>query len=412
MRTGLIGEKLGHSFSKDIHELLQPYTYELIPLNNDEFHQFMKERKFDGINVTMPYKQLVFDYLDEIDDRAKRIGAVNCIVNKNGKLFGYNTDYQGIVYMLEKHKMNPRNKTIAILGSGGTSHTAYCVMEDLGAKQIYRVSRTKKDGCITYEELNEICDTIDAIVNTTPSGMYPSTDAQPLSVDSFKNISFLVDVIFNPLTTKLMQEAISLNIPCVGGLEMLVAQAVYASEYFHFTSYDKEMIHAIYKTLYTKKQNIVLIGMPTCGKSTIARKLSDLINKPFYDIDAIIEDRTKMSIPEIFSTYGEDYFRDLETQVTLEISSMSGVIISCGGGVIKRDCNKFALKLNGTILFIDRPLDMLIADDYRPLSNNTSKLTDLYNERYPIYCNWADTIIKNDDTIDACIHTIREVINL
>lgn len=412
MRTGLIGEKLGHSFSKDIHELLQPYTYELIPLNLDEFHQFMKNKQFDGINVTMPYKQLVFEYLDEIDDRAKRIGAVNCIVNKDGRLFGYNTDYQGIVYMLNKHEMDPKNKTIAILGSGGTSHTAYCVMEDLGAKQIYRVSRSGKDGCITYEKLNELKDSIDVIINTTPSGMYPNTNNQPLTLGSFKHLSFVVDVIFNPLTTKLMQEAISLNIPCVGGLEMLVAQAVYASEYFHSTSYDPKKIDSIYQTIYKQKQTIVFIGMPTCGKSTIARKLSEVLNKPYYDIDSIIEERTNMSIPDIFATYGEDYFRDLETQITLEIGSMSGVIISCGGGVIKRDCNKFALKLNGTIIFIDRPLDKLVADSYRPLSNDITKLSNLYNDRYPIYCNWADTILKNNGTIEECIHTIREVIEL
>lgn len=412
MRTGLIGEKLGHSFSKDIHEMLQPHSYDMIPLSLDEFHQFMKEKNFDGINVTMPYKQLVFEYLDVIDDRAKRIGAVNCIVNNEGKLYGYNTDYQGIVYMLEKHSMDPKGKTVAILGSGGTSHTAYCVMEDLGAKEIYRVSRSGKDGCITYEELYKRKDSIDAIINTTPSGMYPNVDSQPLTLGSYPNLKFLVDVIFNPLNTKLMQEANQLNIPCVGGLEMLVAQAVYASEYFHTVNYDKSRIDEIYKVIYSKKQNIVLIGMPTCGKSTIARKLGESLNRPVYEIDSMIEEKTSMSIPDIFSNHGEDYFRDIETQVTLEASLTSGSIISCGGGVIKRDINKFALTLNGIILFIDRPLELLVADDYRPLANDSDKLTRLYNERYSIYCNWADTILKNDDTIDACIDSIKEVLHL
>ena len=230
MRYGLIGEKLGHSFSKEIHEELQPYSYDLIPLNEEEFHTFMRNKDFTGINVTIPYKQAVIPYLDEIDENAKKIHAVNCIVNHHGTLKGYNTDYQGLQYMIRKHKIECAHKKVAILGSGGTSHTAYHVMKDMGASHIFTVSRSEKEDHLTYEELYRIADQIDIIVNTTPCGMYPNNHTTAVSLDPFTSLTTVIDVVFNPLQTTLMQEALEKGIQAIGGLEMLVAQAVYASD--------------------------------------------------------------------------------------------------------------------------------------------------------------------------------------
>ncbi|MBQ9987094.1 MAG: shikimate dehydrogenase [Erysipelotrichales bacterium] len=410
MRYGLIGEKLGHSFSKEIHEELQPYSYDLIPLNEEEFHTFMRNKDFTGINVTIPYKQAVIPYLDEIDENAKKIHAVNCIVNHHGTLKGYNTDYQGLQYMIRKHKIECAHKKVAILGSGGTSHTAYHVMKDMGASHIFTVSRSEKEDHLTYEELYRIADQIDIIVNTTPCGMYPNNHTTAVSLDPFTSLTTVIDVVFNPLQTTLMQEALEKGIQAIGGLEMLVAQAVYASEYFHDTIYNKDRIEDIYQQLVQEKRNIALIGMPTSGKSTIAKMLGKCLGREVYDIDTLIEERTQMSIPEIFEKYGEDYFREIEVQVTEKYSKKSHCIISCGGGVIKKKENLHALHYNSTILFIDRPLELLQTDHYRPLSNDFSKLQTLYQERYATYCQWADVHIMNTTTLQEVVETIKEAV--
>lgn len=411
MRFGLIGEKLGHSFSKEIHQRLQPNTYELIPLNTDEFHTFMREKNFTAINVTIPYKQAVIPYLDEIDGPAKEIHAVNCIVNKEGRLIGHNTDYHGLKYMICKHNIDCVNKKVAILGSGGTSHTAYHVMKDLGASHIYTISRNKREDTITYEELYRIADQIDILVNTTPCGMYPNNETTATSLEPFTNLSAVIDVVFNPLQTTLMQEAITKGIQAIGGLEMLVAQAVYASEYFHDTVYNKDKIHEIYQELVQEKRNIALIGMPTCGKSTIAKMLAEALHREVYDIDTLIEESANMTIPEIFEKYGEEYFRDLEVEVTRECCKKNHCIISCGGGVIKRAENLLSLHYNSMIFFIDRPIELLQADNYRPLSNDLHKLHTLYKERYDTYCNWADVHIMNTTTLEEVVESIKEAVS-
>lgn len=408
MRYGLLGEKLGHSFSKEIHEALSNMTYEMIEKAPEEMEEFMKEKNFSAINVTIPYKEKVIPYLDSIDERAKRIHAVNTIVNKNGKLYGYNTDYDGIVYLLHTYDICVTNKTVAILGSGGTSKTATAVMEDTHAKRILHVSRSAKDGFITYDELYQIADTIDIIINTTPLGMYPHNEAVPIDISRFTNCSSVIDVIFNPLHTTLMQQAEAHGKKAAGGLGMLIAQGIKAHELFIDTKYDISVYDQLFQKIQTNKQNIVLIGMPTCGKSTIAKLLSDDLHIPYVDIDEQIIKQEGKPISELFSEYGEDYFRNIEYQITKDIAKGNHQIIATGGGIIKDRRNIDHLKQNGIIFFIDRSLEKLQNDDTRPLANTSDKVRILYQERYPLYSKYADYIIPNNDDIQTTMKMIKE----
>lgn len=409
-RYGLLGETLKHSFSKQIHELISDINYELIELTLDEVHTFMSQKDFKAINVTIPYKETVIPYLDSIDERATRIKAVNTIVNKDGKLYGYNTDYQGFMYLVEHHNIMVENQVVAILGSGGTSKTASVVVEDLKAKKIYHVSRNASDKNISYDELYLKANEIDVIINTTPVGMYPNVDDSVIDIKKFEKCHSVIDVIYNPLNTRLLQEAKACGKNVVNGLEMLIVQGIIAHQYFMNKEYDDALFDNIISKLTNDKQNIVLIGMPTCGKSTIAKELANILNKPLIDIDSLIEERTQMSIPDIFEKYGEPHFREIEASITKEVSILNGQIIACGGGIIKNEKNIDNLRLNGVIIFIDRDIELLFSDDSRPLSNDIDKLRNLYQERYPLYTKYADYHISNNQTIDEAIKKIKEAL--
>ena len=408
MKYGLLGEKLGHSFSKQIHESLSNITYELIEKSKDEFDSFMTNKDFSAINVTIPYKEKVIPYLDEIDSRAKRIGAVNTIVNKDGKLYGYNTDYDGIIYLLEEHEIIVKDKVIAILGSGGTSKTATAVVEDYGAKAIYHVSRTEKDGYITYEELYEKQKEIQIVINTTPVGMYPNNDSTPITLSHFECLESVIDVVYNPLRTKLIVEAKDLGLKVASGLEMLIVQGIKAHELFLSKVIEKEAYQKLINDITLDKENIVFIGMPTCGKSTIAKLLSEELQRPFVDIDSEIILREGKEITTIFSEHGETYFREVEHNITKELSQKNHLIIATGGGIIKNKRNIDYLKQNGIIIFIDRDINLLQNDDTRPLSSTKDQLVKLYNERYSLYTAYADYIIKNNDDIKHTLEVIKE----
>ena len=385
MRYGLLGEKLGHSFSKLIHESLSDITYELIEKSKDEFDSFMQAKDFSAINVTIPYKEMVIPYLDVVDERASRIGAVNTIVNHDGKLYGYNTDYAGIIYLLNKYDISVENKTVAILGSGGTSKTATAVVEDYKASKIYHVSRTAKDGHITYEELYEKQAEIDVIINTTPVGMYPNNDGTPIDISKFENCESVLDVIYNPLRTKLIVESKELGKKTASGLEMLIVQGIKAHELFLSKSFSEETYQQLIRNITFSKENIVLIGMPTCGKSTIANMLSESLEIPFVDIDSEIVKKEGRAITDIFAEDGEAYFRQVEHEITKELSKKNHQIIATGGGIIKDKRNIDYLKQNGIIIFIDRDLELLQNDNTRPLSSTKEKVMKLYEERYPLY---------------------------
>lgn len=390
MKFGLLGEKLGHSFSPDIHKRLLTSDYVLKEVPRDGLDDFLKKRDFSAINVTIPYKQAVIPYLHYISDKAREIGAVNVVVNKDGLLYGYNTDFFGLKGLVQRVAGDLTGKKVLILGSGGTSRTALAVSKDMGAARIHRAGRTGKDGSVTYEYAYEHLWDTEVIINTTPVGMYPDTDSCPVDISRFKNLSAVVDVIFNPLCTNLVINAREMGVPAEGGLYMLVAQAVAASELFISHQYPAKTVEEIYKDILLSKKNIVLTGMPASGKSTVGRILAEKTGRTFYDLDSEIVSSSGLEITEIFEKYGEKHFRDLESESAKRISALSGVVISCGGGTVLRKENVDALKRNGVIFFIDRPLEQLVPTSDRPLALDGDAIKKRYDERIDTYISTCD----------------------
>lgn len=410
MEYGLIGEKLGHSFSKIIHEKLADYTYELCPLAKDELDAFMTAKQFKAINVTIPYKQDVIPYCDVLDDSAKRIGVVNTIVNRDGKLFGYNTDFAGFLYNLNAHGITLKDKKVMICGSGGTCKTVTAVAEYMGAKEILVVSRSKKENAVTYEECIRHKD-VDVVVNASPKGMYPDNGESPLDLSNFPNCKAVVDVIYNPLKTRLLQQAEQLGMKAVNGLEMLVAQAKFAVEHFLSTEIENDKIDQITLELLKQLTNIVLIGMPSSGKTLTGKALCKYIDKTVVDTDAVIVERSGMSIKEMFARHGEAYFRQWEHDVIEEFSKQNGLIIATGGGAIKNEENIQNLKQNGVVMFIDRDLEHLLVTDDRPLSKDTNAVAKLYEERYPLYTKYGDLRVPNNYPMEISQQELDELMN-
>lgn len=394
MEYGLVGEKLSHSFSKYLHEKYLNTNYELVSLNKDEFKEFMLKKDFKGINVTIPYKKEVIKYLDYLDPLVVKTNSCNLVINDNGILKGYNVDYDGFQYLLLENNINVKDKNIAILGSGGTYNTTKTVLNDLGAKNIYCISRNKANDTYTYEELYNL--DLDILVNTTPIGMYPNNYQSNIDLDRLKNIEVVIDVIFNPLRTKLILDAKKRHIKAIGGLEMLVTQGVKSNELFLDKKYSIEEIKSINFDVKVDKFNIVLIGMPMSGKTTLGLMLSNAFNKEFIDIDKEIVNRENMSINEIFETKGEDYFRQVEQDLYSEYAKKNGVIISCGGGIVKNIESIDKLRENGMIVFIDRKIEKMIMNNHRPLVKSKEDIKSLYLERYDLYLNNCDFKINNN----------------
>lgn len=408
MEYGCIGEKLTHSFSKEIHARFFDYDYSLQELSRDELDTFFAKKDFKAINVTIPYKQDVIPYLDWVSSTAKKIGAVNTIVNKNGKLYGYNTDFAGMTALIKFNNIVLKNKKVLILGSGGTSKTAVAVAEYLGASVIKRVSRTSKEDCITYEHMYKSFSDAQVIINTTPCGMYPNIVGEPVNINAFNNLHAVVDAIYNPLCSNLVVKAIQKNIKATGGLYMLVAQAAFAAELFVDTKIDESKIYKVFKKIISTKQNIVLTGMPSSGKSTVAKRLADELNMPFYDSDTEIERLYNATPSDIIKLRGEAAFRDAEATVIKTLSAKQGCIIATGGGSVLKKENIIALKGNGKIYFIDRPLELLLPTSDRPLSSNKTELEKRYKERYKTYCDTADLTVENSGKIEDVINAVKE----
>ena len=406
MEYGLIGEKLPHSFSKEIHEKLAGYDYQLKELTPAQLPAFLEKRDFKGINVTIPYKQTVIPYLDELDDKAAAIGAVNTIVNREGKLYGYNTDYDGMVALIRHAGLSLEGKTVLILGTGGTSKTAMAVAKDLGAASVQRVSRTAKEGAISYEEAQRL--PVQILINTTPSGMYPNLDGQPMDLSRFGWLEGVLDAVYNPLRTRLVLQARDNGARAQSGLYMLVAQAAAACELFVGESLPQGALSRVYRTIHGEKQNIVLTGMPGSGKSTVGRILAQEMGREFVDTDTEIIRLAKKPIADIFAQRGENGFRELEGQVIQQLSQRTGLVIATGGGAILRAENLRRLRQNGRIYFLDRPLEDIQPSDDRPLSRDREALEQRYAERYPRYVAAADTGIPVRGSADTVAQAIRE----
>lgn len=409
MQYGLIGEHLGHSFSKMIHEKFGYYHYDLKEISKDHIVEYFKEHPFKGINVTIPYKEIAFKACDHLDEQAKSIQACNCIVNKDGKLYGHNTDYDGIVETFKHFDIDLKDKKVLILGKGGASKAFEAVCKDHQAAIVQIVYYKPYPGCITYEDVQRSYLDADILINATPVGMAMHSNASPIDLSPFTNLEFVFDAIYNPLNTKLIQQAKRLNIRCTNGLLMLVAQAKYAAEYFLNQKIDMDL-DSLVDTIILQTCNLVFIGMPSCGKSTISRQLANNLHKEWIDLDEEIEKEAGMKIAEIFERYGEDRFRNFETQVTFKNCIKNNVVIACGGGIILREENIEALSQNGIIIYLDRPLDNLIRHDpSRPKLKEG--IHTLYKERKDLYEKACDIKIKNDKTIQKtmqiCIESLK-----
>lgn len=415
MEYGLIGGRLGHSYSKIIHEMLCGYRYDLCPLPTEaEAKAFLEKRPFKAINVTIPYKKLVMEYCTYIDPRAKAIGAVNTVVNKNGLLYGYNTDYMGFAHLCEAHGVDFNGRTVLILGTGGTHNTTSAVARDKGAAKILTVSR-KPDpakGELSYAQA--LTSGAQIVINTTPAGMYPNVGVCNLDVAAMPGLEAVLDVVYNPDKTELILRAEEARVPvAVGGLEMLVAQAVYAAEYFLSRKFDDAAgeISRITAALRRDTLNVALIGMPSSGKTTVGRALAEKLGKRFVDLDEEIVKADGRSIPDIFAAEGEEGFRQKETAIIAQFAKEGRQLLSCGGGVVKRPENVRLLRQNGVVFFLDRPLDALTVGGGRPLSSSVDALRAMYTERRPLYLGAADAVVPNETTVADAVNASMEALD-
>ncbi|MCF0178025.1 MAG: hypothetical protein HUJ90_05315 [Bacteroidales bacterium] len=400
MKYGLIGNPLKHSFSKVIHEQIGEYDYTLLELQEEEFDLFFSERSFHAINVTIPYKERVIPYLDYVSDEVKAIGACNTIVNKNGKLYGYNTDYYGLKELIETQGIAIAGKSVLILGTGGTSKTALKLMKDMGAAKCLRATRRAEEGIgmINYSKISSEYPDFQVVINTTPAGMYPHLEDTPLDIENYNHLEAVVDVVYNPLRTSMTLAAAKRGLKWANGLYMLVSQAIYANALFMGHEPYRNKTAEIHNYLRKEKENICLIGMPSCGKTTIGKMVAERLNADFYDTDQMIVERIGMSIPDYFQQFGEEAFRDRESEVIAALAGKTSSVIATGGGAILRKKNVENLKHNSRILFLDRALEKLTPTSDRPLTQDFAALKRKFDERRPIYLASCDAIIDcNDD---------------
>lgn len=403
---GLLGEKLGHSFSPEIHSMLGNYEYRLFEVEKNELENFIKHGKWDGINVTIPYKKTVMSYLDEISENAQKIGSVNTVVRRSdGTLFGDNTDYYGFLYTVKRSGINFDGKKVLVLGTGGASLAIKAVISDLDAGEIISISRSGENN---YQNIKNHADA-DIIVNTTPVGMYPKNLVFPVKVSDFTHLSAVFDIIYNPQKTQLVLDAEKLDIPAFSGLSMLVAQAKRASEIFFDKEIDDSVTEKILKKVSTDMKSIVLIGMPGSGKSSIGTFLAEKTGREFLDTDEEAEKIVSLSPAEIIKAQGEKSFRKIENEAVKSICKLSGKIIATGGGVVTNEDNFDAIRQNSTVFFINRDISVLPTDN-RPLSQKNS-LDDMFKIRLPLYRKFCDFEIDGNGTIEEVAQRILERID-
>ena len=410
-RAGLLGEHLSHSFSPGIHTTLAAdrYTYELFERTPDEVEAFIKGDEWDALNVTIPYKQTVMPYLDVISSEAERIGAVNTITRlPDGRLRGDNTDYFGFISTLTACGCDPRGKKALVLGNGGAAATAVAALSDLGADVVLLARNGKAVGGVTpepYEGVYARHPDAAVVVNCTPVGMYPRLVGEtPIDLKQLPRTEAVFDMVYNPARTALLQDARDLGIPAQNGLLMLVAQAKAAAELFLREELDDGVIPAIVEAMTRETQNIILVGMPGSGKSTVGRALAATLGRPFADTDAMITKAAGRPIPHIFAEEGEERFRALETAAIEQAGMQSGAVIATGGGAVTRERNYRPLSQNGVIVFLERALQALPVSG-RPISQ-TTPAEELYARRLPLYRAFADVTVVNDGSVDEAVDRI------
>lgn len=405
LKCGLLGQKLGHSYSPAIHGMLAGYDYQLFEREPEQLEDFLKNGDWDGINVTIPYKKAVLPYCAELSDTARRIGSVNTIVRRpDGSLYGDNTDAYGFESLVKKSGIQVQGKKALVLGSGGASVTVVAVLKLLGAASVTVISRGGEDN---YDNLSRHADAR-IIANTTPVGMYPNNGQAAVDLAQFPQCEGVLDVVYNPARTALLLQAEKLGIPCAGGLYMLVAQAKRSSELFTGSTIPDSEIGRIEKVLSGQMKNIVLVGMPSSGKSTLAAALGEKLGRPVYEADALIEQEAGMDIPAIFAQYGEGHFRALETEILSRLGKLSGAVISTGGGCVTREENYDLLHQNGTIVWLQRGTEKLDKTG-RPLSLKND-LNEMYQKREPMYRRFADAAVDNNGSVKATLEQILEVL--
>lgn len=405
IRAGLIGGKLGHSFSPQIHAELADYPYDLIELEESAVGDFLQNGGYDALNVTIPYKKTVIPFLARISDEAKRIGAVNTVVrDENGALVGHNTDYAGFSDLVRSLGVRLAGKKVLVLGSGGASRTAVTVAADAGAREVVVVSRSGENN---YENIDRHVDA-EILVNATPVGMYPNNGVSPLDLEALPRLEAVFDMIYNPARTKLLQDAAARGIPNANGLLMLVSQARRAAEIFLSKEIPDSEVTRITQKIAEQMQNIVLVGMPGCGKSTLGKLLAAETGRRFVDLDEELVKRAGCPIPEIFANEGEDGFRARESAVVAEICRESGLVIATGGGVVTRAENLPHMSQNGRVIFLDIPPDGLPVTG-RPLSQSKTP-TVLYRERLPLYQKAADVVLPITRDVEENMKKLREIL--
>lgn len=421
---GLIGCPLGHSFSPQIHSYLGAYDYKLNEIQKEDLADFAAKRPLDGFNVTIPYKVEIMQYLDEISDIAKRIGAVNTVVKRaDGTLFGDNTDYYGLKELIVHNGIEIDGECVLILGTGGAAQMAVTLMEDMGAKTILVASRRPKEGQIGYDEIKKHSE-ISVLINATPVGMYPNIDDTPINLDDIPNCKGVVDIVANPVRSRLVLEAMERGILAAGGLRMLVGQAIKASEIFRENSVDdvmkndksgiqgsfSEITDAIMANLKRDVMNIVFVGMPGSGKTTASRKMASLTKMPAIDTDKMIEDETGRKIPEIFASDGEEVFRAIERDIVKKASLKTGHIIATGGGAILSEENRRHLRNNGFVIYLDAPIDIL-ATEGRPLSKDRETLIKMKAVREDLYKACSDETVKISNDYKKSSEKIKQILS-
>ena len=401
----LIGHPLGHSCSPELHALLGNPDYHLLDLPESQVEDFIRRKAYDGLNVTIPYKRKVAEWMDVLSDRAQVTGAVNTVVKlPDGRLLGDNTDIDGMLRLANDTGIRMENRHVLILGTGGTAHTAHYVAERMHASSIRHVSR---NGALNYENVYGEASDADVLINTTPVGMSPDLDGCPVDLSRFPNLSAVLDVVYNPLRTALANQARSLGIRCVNGLRMLTEQARAAEQLFTGNTIADETAEQAYRSLIRSLTNIVLIGMPGSGKTTMGMRIAELTGRPFYDTDQMVVQESGMEIPEIFVRFGETRFRELEAAAVLEASRHSGAVIAVGGGVPLREDNRRHLLQNGWVCLLERPLEDLDRRG-RPLCVSIDALSHMEEVRKPHYLSIANSVVENHGSIEACTTRVLE----